>query len=85
MHTACSLQETVSSLCSLRLFGAPFSAPLPLERWLFPPALPRLMLLRHKPVARAALDHVLGSDGRDQHRKGSIHQPLTASCILAPS
>lgn len=51
----CSLQEMLSVPypacgCSVPLFLAPF----PLERWLFPSALPRVVVLRHKPAARAA-------------------------------
>lgn len=89
MQMVCSLQETLSVPypacgCSVPLFLAPF----PLERWLFPSALPGVVVLRHKPAARAAAltsCFLLTRRGRERHRTGSTHQPLHTSCILTPS
>lgn len=89
MQVVCSLQETLSVPypacgCSVPLLLAPF----PLGRWLFPLALPRVVVLGHKPAAQAAVltsCFLLTKRCWERHRTGSIHQPLHTSCILTPS
>lgn len=89
MQMVCSLQETLyvpypACGCSVPLFLAPF----PLERWLFPSALPRVVVLRHKPEAHAAVltsCFLLTRRCCGRHSAGSTHQPLHTSCIFTPS
>lgn len=89
MQMVCSLQETLSVPypacgCSVPLFLAPF----PLERWLFPSALPRVVVLGHKPAAHPAVltsCFLLTRRCCERHRTGSTHQPfIPAAFSLHP-